>query len=57
MDALANGWVGGMDMARCRPERQRKGEANEGDGAYILVLSYYTDYTSIHYMAISLVDL
>ena len=25
MDALANGGVGSMDMARCRPERQRKG--------------------------------
>ena len=23
MDALANGWAGSMDMARCRPELQQ----------------------------------
>ena len=38
MDALANGWVGSTDMARCRPERQRE-RANEGHRPYIFSIS------------------
>ena len=42
MDALANGWVGSMDMARCRPERQRE-RANAGDRPYIFPFPLHSE--------------